>query len=198
MQSLAILKKYDLTYYDDTSKKHDIIKPYLLYVGNVYPHKNLEALVDVLNQDALRGITLVLVGKEDYFYHRLKERVFKKEIKNILFVGFVPDNELDVLYRFGRAYVFPSLYEGFGLPPLEAMGRGLPVLAAHATSLPEVLGDAALYFYPDQADSLKNSLIYIWQEEAARMNLREKCYAQVNTFQWRIMAQKTLTQYESH
>lgn len=197
-QSLEILQKYGLTYHDDVNKKHDIIKPYLLYVGNAYPHKNLEALVDVLNQDALRGITLVLVGKEDYFYHRLKERVRAKEITNILFVGFVPDDELDVLYRFGRAYVFPSLYEGFGLPPLEAMGRGLPVLAAHATSLPEVLGDAALYFYPDQPDSLKHSLVRIWQEEILREDLREKGYVQVGKFQWRAMAQETLKQYESH
>ncbi|MDD5084279.1 MAG: glycosyltransferase family 1 protein [Candidatus Moranbacteria bacterium] len=194
-KSLEILRTYGLTGSDEKKGDCGIIKPYLLYVGNAYPHKNLEALIDVLHQDNLKDMTLVLVGKEDYFYRRLKDKVREERVKNVLFVGFVPDGELDVLYRFGRAYVFPSLYEGFGLPPLEAMGRGLPVLATHAASLPEILGGAALYFYPDQKDSLRLSLRHIWNDVALRDALRTKGYAQAGKFQWLGMAQATLERY---
>lgn len=195
IQSIEILRKYGLTQEDNPQKNHGIIKPYLLYVGNAYPHKNLETLIDALDREDARGYTLVLVGKEDYFYHRLKDKVHAQGMKNIVFVGFVPDGELDVLYRFGRAYVFPSLYEGFGLPPLEAMGRGLPVLAAHTTSLPEILGDAALYFYPEQKDSLDRSLRQIWNDDAMREILRLRGYARAGMFDWQNIAQETLQQY---
>lgn len=194
-RSLEILRTYGLTVPDESNEKHAIIRPYLLYVGNAYPHKNLETLVDVMNEAGMRDMTLVLVGKEDYFYRRLKRRVASAEMRNILFVGFVPDDELDVLYRFGRAYVFPSLYEGFGLPPLEAMSKGLPVLATHATSLPEILGDAAMYFYPEQKDSLRKSLRCLWDNEEIRNDLRAKGYARIGKFRWRTMAQETVKQY---
>jgi glycosyltransferase involved in cell wall biosynthesis len=195
-RSLEILQKYGLTHSNDSEKNYGIIRPYLLYVGNAYPHKNLETLIDVLGQNDVSDVLLVLVGKEDYFYRRLKDKVQARKMHNILFVGFVPDDELDVLYRFGRAYVFPSLYEGFGLPPLEAMGRGLSVLAAHTTSLPEVLEDAALYFYPDKPHSLEMSLRRIWIDESMRNELRVKGYAQAGKFDWYSMAQDTLKQYE--
>lgn len=194
-RSMEILRKYDLTGVDANGEKNGTIRSYLLYVGNAYPHKNLEAFIDAMSKDSMQEAMLVLVGKEDYFYRRLKDSVSGRGIGNILFVGFVPDDELDVLYRFGRAYVFPSLYEGFGLPPLEAMGRGLPVLATHATSLPEVLGDAALYFYPNEKDSLERSLQRIWSDESLRIELRSKGYAQSGKFQWQCMAKETLEQY---
>jgi glycosyltransferase involved in cell wall biosynthesis len=194
-QSMKILCKYGLTQNDDVGETYDIIRPYFLYVGNAYPHKNLEALVEALNRDDARNQLLVFVGKEDYFYHRLKDDVRAKGMQNILFIGFVSDEELDVLYRFGRAYVFPSLYEGFGLPPLEAMGRGMPVLAAHVASLPEVLGDAALYFDPYQINSLGISLRRLWDDKDMREELRTKGYARAGIFQWRIMAEETLKQY---
>ncbi len=195
--SFGVLKKYGLTHDDAVSGNRGIILPYLLYVGNAYPHKNLEALIDALDREDLKEIRLVLVGKEDYFYARLKESVRSRGMKNVFFAGFVPDDELDVLYRFGRAYVFPSLYEGFGLPPLEAMSKGLPVLAARATSLPEVLADAAAYFDPDQETALSDALVRIWNDEALRKDLRMKGYDRAGKFRWESMARETLDKYES-
>jgi glycosyltransferase involved in cell wall biosynthesis len=194
-KSLEILRRIGLTESDEVSKKYGIIQPYFLYVGNAYPHKNLENLVAILCQKNNQDMLLVLVGKEDYFYRRLKQLVRRKNMRNILFAGFVPDEELDVLYRYGRAYVFPSLYEGFGLPPLEAMSKGLPVLATHATSLPEVLGDAAWYYDPSHKDSLAQSLRLIWEDENMRNDLRAKGYKRSRDFDWSKMAQMTLERY---
>jgi glycosyltransferase involved in cell wall biosynthesis len=179
-----------------TYEKYGIIQPYLLYVGNAYPHKNLEALVLLMKQINQVDMQLVLVGKEDYFYRRLKEYIQEQGVKNIRLVGFVPDDELDVLYRFARAYVFPSLYEGFGLPPLEAMSKGLPVVAARAASLPEILGDAAFFFEPNDPRSFETAVKEVWQNEVLRAQLREKGYRQAEKFSWRTMAQKTLDIYQ--
>jgi glycosyltransferase involved in cell wall biosynthesis len=175
---------------------HGIIRPYLLYVGNAYPHKNLESLVEALRRSDIPDMLLVLVGKEDYFYRRLRLAVEGKGMENVRFAGFVPDRELDSLYRRARAYVFPSLYEGFGLPPLEAMGKGTPVLASRTTSLPEVLGDAALYFDPSVEGSLEDALRRMWTDAGLGADLRKKGYRRWSRFSWEEMAKKTLETYE--
>ena len=104
---------------------YGIMKPYIIYVGNVYPHKNPERLVLAFKEvlEHKKYIALVFVGGEDYFYMRLKKFVAEKGIKNVIFAGFVLDGEMNVLLRNSQAYVRPSLYEGFELPPLEACSR---------------------------------------------------------------------------
>ena len=131
-------------------------QPYLLYIGNAYPHKNLDGLIRVFSEinKNLPDLKLVLVGKEDYFYSRLKQFA-KKFSDHIIFPGYVPDRELAGLYQNALVYVFPSFYEGFGLPPLEAMAHGLTVVSSNKTCLPEILGDAALYFNPDDEADMK-------------------------------------------
>ena len=128
-------------------KKYGIISPYLLYVGNAYPHKNLERLVlafkSVLKE--YPSWRLVLVGREDFFYSRLNDLVRKEKIDQVVFPGFVSDEDLPAVYSQASWYVFPSLYEGFGLPPLEAMKCGLPVLSSNQECLKEILGEAAVY-----------------------------------------------------
>lgn len=174
-------------------KMHDILKPYFLYVGNAYPHKNLEALTL-----AARGFPehcFVLVGKEDYFYARLKEEARRRGAKNIIFAGFLTDRELNSLYRFATLYVFPSLYEGFGLPPLEAMTCGLPVVSSDRASLPEILGEAAAYFDPEQEGSLEKVLAELAADTEKRAALRERGYAQAARFRWRDMALATQVLY---
>jgi len=133
---------------EEILKKYAIMKPYLIYVGNAYPHKNLERLIMAFSSlsDKFPDLQLALVGKEDFFYQRLKELVENKKIKNIIFLGFVPDLELDTLQHNARAYVFPSLYEGFGLPPLEAMAKGTPVISSDHLCMQEILEDSAYYF----------------------------------------------------
>ncbi len=173
-----------------------ILEPYLLYVGNAYPHKNLETLIRVFKRfhENRRDLKLVLVGKDDYFYSRLKEYAEQEGLWSrdprraaslpVIFPGYVPDKELNVLFSRAAAYVFPSKYEGFGLPPLEAMSRNCPVVSSNATCLPEVLGEAALYFDPYDDEDILEKLELILTDEALRKALCAKGFEQIKLFSW--------------
>ena len=171
----------------------DILYPYLLYVGNAYPHKNLEALVRMAT--LFPAYRFVLVGKEDYFYARLKRIAERQGAQNVIFAGFIDDRKLNTLYRFALCYVFPSFYEGFGLPPLEAMARGLPVLASRAGALVEILGEAARYFDPHTEGSFEQELEAILESETARAELSLRGYRQAARYSWERMAAATLALY---
>ena len=171
----------------------DILKSYLLYVGNAYPHKNLEALVAAA--PLFPEQTFVLVGKEDHFYRRLRQMAEQQRVQSVVFAGFVDDRGLSALYRFATCYLFPSLYEGFGLPPLEAMARGLPVLSSDQGSLPEILGDAARYFNPHRSGSLEKELAEILASETVRKELLRRGYVQAARYSWETMARETLALY---
>lgn len=170
---------------------HGITKPYFLYVGNAYPHKNLERLLHVFRNIKTKGLNaqLVLVGKPDYFYDRLERS------EDVIFYGFAKEEELAELYRNARAYVFPSLFEGFGLPPLEAMRYGTPVAASDATCLPEILGDAALYFDARDEDSMASAMIRIFNDKELRDDLSEKGLVRVEKYSWRRCAEETYDIY---
>lgn len=172
---------------------HDIIRPYLLYVGNAYPHKNLEFLLSVAEK--MPEQLFVLVGKEDYFYARLKQTTKQRGLQNVIFTGYLDDRELSILYRYATLYVFPSLYEGFGLPPLEAMARGLPVLASERGSLPEILGEAAVYFDPEDSASLQGRISQILVQPEKREEMRRLGYRQVARYSFETMARETQKSY---
>jgi len=180
-------------------KKYDIIKPYILYVGNAYPHKNLERLVLVFREIAKKHphLHLVLVGKEDYFYRRLKKYVIENFAKGVIFSDFVPDEHLSIVYREALLYVFPSLYEGFGLPPLEAMAKDIPVASSNASCLPEILGEAAVYFDPrgmtEMAEIIEKAIV----DGELRKELIEKGRRQIKKYSWEKMAKETLEIYNS-
>lgn len=178
------------------NKMHDILKPYLLYVGNAYPHKNLDIFLDIAPQ--FSSYQFVLVGKEDYFYARLRKKAEGRNIKNILFTDFVDDWELGTLYRFATCYIFPSMYEGFGFPPLEAMIRGLPVLSSSLGSLPEVLGSSALYFNPKERGSLERELRRILSSPSLQVEMREHGYMQARKYSFERMAEETKSVYEQN
>lgn len=171
----------------------DIMTPYFLYVGNAYPHKNLSVLFAVAR--AFPAMAIVLVGKEDFFYERLKQEVKERGIRNIIFTGFLTDQELSSLYRLAQAYIFPSLYEGFGLPPLEALARGTPVIASERGSLPEILGDAALYFDPTDEQELVETVRHLLDQSELRKVLRMKGYQRGTQFDFRTMALATYSIY---
>lgn len=180
----------------DILLKYNIIKPYLLYVGNAYPHKNLEGLIKVytsINAE-MDGLRLVLVGKEDYFYNRLKQYA-KSFSTNIIFPGYVPDFDLKVLYSEAIAYVFPSFFEGFGLPALEAMALGLPVVSSDKTSLPEILGRAAIYFNPEDESEMKAKIKLVINDEKLRQDLISRGLEQIKKYSWSQCAEKTLEVY---
>lgn len=187
-------------------ERYGIKKPYILYIGNAYPHKNLEVLLAALKgakeeaekKEKELPWQLVLVGKKDYFYARLKQDAWAKSIdSDVLFPGFVPDADLPCLYEGATAYVFPSRYEGFGLPALEAMLHHTPVLAANASCLPEILGDAALYFDPNDISGIIKAVERITTDAGLRAELRAKGEAQAKKYSWNTMMQQTHTVYDA-
>lgn len=171
----------------------DILSPYFLYVGNAYPHKNLEIFVALARR--FPDIRFVLVGKEDFFYRRFARAVAGSRVRNIVFAGYRTDPELASLYRGATGYVFPSLYEGFGLPPLEAMRFGTPVIASSRGSLPEVLGDAALYADPEDPDEFADRIGKILSDSELRETLGRKGRLQAAKFRWDDMAKASLAVY---
>jgi len=183
---------------EEILQNYGIIKPYLIYVGNAYPHKNLERLVVAFKniKKVHPGISLVLVGGSDYFYQRLQKFVKSQSIQGVIFPGYVPDNSLQALYRNAQLYVFPSLYEGFGLPPLEALSLGTPVASSSKTSMPEVLGNAATYFDPENTDSISETINNLLNKQKSKIFSPELAKKQIQKFSWKNMARETLRVYE--
>ena len=141
-------------------------------------------------------LSLVLVGRPNFFYKRLKRLAYEKySWLPIIFLNEVSDAELADLYHNASAFVFPSLSEGFGLPPLEAMAHNAPVLASNASCLPEILGDAALYFDPYKPEDLADKAEEILTDENLRQKLIKNGLSQVQTYSWQKCAQLTLAEY---
>ena len=141
-------------------------KKFILYVGNVKPHKNLTGLVEafLLAKEKLRDYHLVIVGKKEGFItgdasliKRISDNEFLSE--RVIFTGYVPNDDLPVMYNLASLFVFPSFYEGFGLPPLEAMACGCPLLTSDAASMPEVCRDAARYFDAGNPSDIAEKII---------------------------------------
>jgi len=178
-------------------EKYGIIKPYLLYVGNAYPHKNLERLVLVFREMAKKHphLQMVFVGKEDYFYKKIRKYVSQNFVKNVRSPDYVLHEHLPVVYRAARLYVFPSLYEGFGLPPLEAMAENIPVASSNAACLPEILGNAAVYFDPSAMSEMAETIEKAISDGELRQKLIQKGQEQIKKFSWEKMAAETLEIY---
>jgi len=180
-------------------QKYGIIKPYLLYVGNAYPHKNLEKIINIFNsfKENQPEYSLVLVGKEDYFYNRLKEDVKKNKMEGIIFPGHVPDEYLDSIYRASALYVFPSLYEGFGLPPLEAMLKGVPVLSSDHECMKEILGNSAFFCDARDDQALLSGINKVLNDAELKKNLIQEGYRKSGYYSWKKMAKETLVVYKN-
>jgi glycosyltransferase involved in cell wall biosynthesis len=184
---------------------YHVKKPFVLYVGNAYPHKNLESLLPLFKKLRLDypDLSLVMIGKEDYFYNRLQKQAqsINHENKSLaelfIFPGYVPDEELAVFYRQALFYIFPSLYEGFGLPPLEAMSHDCPVLSSDQASLPEIMNEAAFYFNPYQTTEMEQKVRQMIQDEVLRKDLVERGREQIKKYSWRDCAQQTWDIYHS-
>ncbi len=183
---------------EEILKKYGIIKPYIIYVGNAYPHKNLERLVlaHAKAKEKYPELNLVLVGGEEYFYNRLKEFTVNNKVEGIIFPGYVSDRDLDVLYREAKFYIFPSLYEGFGLPPLEALAKSTPVMSSSKTCLPDILGDCAEYFDPEKVNSIAKA-IEKGVDEGVKFN-EEKVLQNLKKFDWGKMAGEILQIYKEN
>ena len=150
----------------------------------------------IIRRGELENAKLLIIGDEISKYAALRRTVHRYKLhKHVRFFGFVPDATLAILYRLARVFVFPSLYEGFGLPPLEAMVHGLPVIASAATCLPEVCGDAALLVDPLDTDAIAAALARVLGEPELARELVGRGRARAEKFTWRECASKTLAAY---
>jgi glycosyltransferase involved in cell wall biosynthesis len=170
---------------------------FIMYVGRAQPHKNLDRLVEafVAARANHPDLQLVLVGKKDILYQRLEKRIKRQGFEGVVFTGFMEDSQLRWLYEHCQAYVFASLSEGFGLPPLEAMMHGAPVISSTATCLPEIYGNSALYFDPMDTTDMAAKIDRLLDDSKLRQKLIKLGYKQAGKYSWRRMAQQTLEIY---
>jgi glycosyltransferase involved in cell wall biosynthesis len=169
-------------------ERYQLDRQYVLYAGNIKPHKNLERLIDAfhrLRQGGMDRLRLLIIGDEISRYPTLRRAVHRYQLHHhVRFLGFVPDETLAVLYRLAAVFVFPSLYEGFGLPPLEAMASGTPVVTSNVSSLPEVVEDAAVLIDPYDPASIAGGILRALTDEPLRRDLQAKGLARARAFSW--------------
>ncbi len=178
--------------------KYGLPERYILFVGTIEPRKNLISLLEAFQEIKRSGLTdaLVIVGKRGWLYDDFFRRLEQSPDRDsVLFPGFVPDEDLPAIYAGAQVLALPSLYEGFGLPALEAMACGTPVIASHAGSLHEVCEDAAVYVDPEDTGSLILALSLILGKEDAAEEMRSRGLVRASQFSWEKTALETLDVY---
>jgi glycosyltransferase involved in cell wall biosynthesis len=170
--------------------------PYLLYVGNVYPHKNISVLLKAVTD--LPKLKLIIVCGRSVFADRTNKMVSEYGLQDrVEFRHLVTDDELAALYKNSICFVTPSLIEGFGLPGLEAMAAGTPVIAARASCLPEIYEEAAVYFEPTSPSQLVERIYQLISDKESRKELIEKGFKQVKKYSWVQMGRQTWQIYQN-
>lgn len=178
--------------------KYKIKEPFVIYVGNVYPYKNIERLIKVVKKinDDGQKLYLVLVGARDAFMERLKKVIGDYSAEKIVVTaGYIPDRELSILYHNALAYVFPSFSEGFGIPGVEAMMSGLPVVCSNKGSLTEVYNGAAYYFDPSNESEMGEAIKKVINDGNLREKLRTCGFELAKRYSWSNLAKETLEVY---
>ncbi len=181
-------------------EKFSIKKPFLIYVGNAYPHKNIDRLLGAFKilKAQFPNLNLVIVCARDVFWQRLENSIEKLDLqKNVITTGYIESKDLPVIFKNAKAYVFPTLSEGFGIPGLNAMASSLPVVASNIPVLKEVYGDAALYFNPKDPRDIAQQIKKILLSQKTRFDLVKKGSDRAKNYSWQKMAKETLTVYEN-
>lgn len=180
--------------------------PFVLYAGNIKPQKNLARLIEAFavvkgelaGHAELAQLKLIVIGDELAKHPDLRRAVVRTRVREeVRFLGFLPHSVLRVFYARARAFLFPSLYEGFGLPPLEAMAHGTPVVTSNTSSLPEVLDQAALLVNPENVFDIARGIRQALTDEALRQELIRRGYAQLRKYSWERAAQQVLDVYRA-
>ncbi len=181
-------------------ERYQLDHRFVLYVGNIKPHKNLVRLIeafDRLRKSGFDELTLLIIGDEISKLPALRRAVHDHKLhKHVRFLGYLPDETLAVLYRLAAVFVFPSLSEGFGLPPIEAMACGAPVVTSNVSSLPEVTGGAAVLVDPYAVESIADGIARVLSNPVLREELRVKGIARALEFSWERSVSRTREIYQ--
>jgi len=180
-------------------QKYGLNFPFILYVGNLSKHKNIpnliKALYNIKQMDCPHK--LVIAGKKKWKYEEIFDVIDKLGLHDeVIFTGYVPEEDLPGLYNAATLFVYPSLYEGFGLPPLEAMACGCPVITSNTSSLPEVVGDAGIMVDPHDVDELSNVMMKVLSDNILRKELITKGLNRSKMFSWEKCAKETISLYK--
>jgi glycosyltransferase involved in cell wall biosynthesis len=167
--------------------------PFILYAGAIRPHKNVVRIIEAFSalkselqkEQQYPDLKLIIIGDDLSSHPRLRRTVVRSGVQNdVRFLGFVPIEVLRIFYDVAKVFVFPSLYEGFGLPPLEAMAHGTPVVTSNTSSLPEVVGNAALLVNPENVFEIRRALQRALLDPALRERMKQRGYDQAQRFSW--------------
>jgi len=204
----ALDERFAVTHTPDERKhvleRYQLKDPFVLYSGKIRPHKNLHRLIEAFavlkselsDDDTFKNLKLIIIGDELSKHQYLRLTVIRSGAQqDVRFFGFVPYPILRVFYQSAALFAFPSLYEGFGLPPLEAMANRTPVIASNTSSLPEVLEDAALLVNPENVFDIARGMKHILSDDALRQRLVQKGLEQVAKFSWNLAARKVVEMY---
>ena len=185
-------------------ERYQLKDPFVLYSGKIRPHKNLHRLIEafavlkseLIDDEKYKNLKLIIIGDELSKHQYLRLTVIRSGAQqDVRFFGFVPYPILRVFYQSAALFAFPSLYEGFGLPPLEAMANRTPVIASNSSSLPEVLDDAAVLINPENVFDIARGMKLILSDDVLRQRLVQKGIEQVSKFSWKLAAQRVLDVY---
>jgi glycosyltransferase involved in cell wall biosynthesis len=184
---------------DRVREKYHLPEKFMLHVGTIEPRKNLDRLLEAAQRLRAGGedVQLVIVGGKGWLYQSFFQRLETLALEDAVHLpGYVPDADLPAVYSGARLVTVPSLYEGFGLPVLEAMARGAPVVCSNTSSLPEVGGDAAGYFDPTDVAAMAETIQTAWRDETLRERMRQDGLTRAAQFSWARAADETLAVYD--
>src|SRR5271169_1700233 len=186
------------------AERYQVTYPFLLYAGRISPHKNVVRMIEAFSalktelekEQAFPDLKLIIIGDDVSGNPDLRRTVIRSGVQHdVRFLGFVPIEILRTFYDQAKIFVFPSLYEGFGLPPLEAMAHGTPVVTSNVSSLPEVVGNAAVLVHPENVFEIMRALHRVLMDQALRDRLKERGYQQTAKFSWETSVRRILETY---
>jgi len=189
---------------DLIARRYQVTYPFLLYAGRISPHKNVVRMIEAFSAlktelervQAYPDLKLIIIGDDLSGNPDLRRTVVRSGVQNdVRFLGFIPIEVLRIFYDEAKVFVFPSLYEGFGLPPLEAMAHGTPVVTSNVSSLPEVVGNAAVLVNPENVFEIMRALHRVLTDQSLRARMKERGYQQAAKFSWNTSVRRILQAY---
>ncbi len=185
---------------ENVRKKYRLPHEFILFIGTISPRKNPGGLIEsisILRKRGLKDISLIMIGPEGFKAGEVLRLIYERNIEDsVRHIGYVPYEDMPYIYNMASLLVYPSLYEGFGLPPLEAMACGVPVIASNISSIPEILGDAALLVDPYNPGEIADYIEKILNDESLRSSHIEKGLKKAASYSWEDTAKKVLKVYE--